>query len=135
MPTAMMLTAPPGKLTGKDLTPGPGSSIIFAAAALISKLFNPTRLPARQSKQPRLRSQHPRTCSRALAPAHLQPRTGTGARTARPWPGGATCAGSDAGKACKAVQRKQPRLPENAAMCGRALEVWCSVFKDLMLIH
>lgn len=127
MPTAMMLTAPPGELTGKDLTPGPGSSIIFAAAALISKLFNPARLPARPPGQAAAPAQP--------APAHWQPRTGTGARTARPWPGGATCAGSDAGKACKAVQRKQPRLPENTAMRGRALEVWCSVFKDLMLIH
>ena len=68
MPTAMMLTAPPGELTGKDLTPGPGSSIIFAAAALISKLFNPARLPARASS---------RACAastRALAAAHWHRR-------------------------------------------------------------
>lgn len=90
MPTAMMLTAPPGELTGKDLTPGPGSSIIFAAAAIISKLFNPARLPARPGKQPRLRSQHQRTGSRALAPAPAQQGPGQavppaqGAMPARP---------------------------------------------------
>lgn len=41
MHTALMLTAPPGELTGKYLRPGISSSIIFAAAALICKLFNP----------------------------------------------------------------------------------------------